>query len=438
MATENRSITKALGGAEDLLVGRVDQVTQSRNGQNYTISGIDVPLVAASTAAISALDVTKFTRARVYTTVDTYADYIYDSAATVGLASLGTGKWVLSTSSNVSTVLADYVLKTTAATAQRRCKVNYASTTSVQLEGVPEKLVMSGFRYMGNYKKARSRYIDSGSTTGTVTVSETANLAIESTIHVHNWYAIFAVANTADSTASYVLMPYFRAGTVVNSAINLAQGGEGDGDTVTLTSYTGLTTNELLNRDVLVIQENKIFSGRTATVTANTDAQVTLDTIGSVAPTDFILVSPPYDDYVYLGSYYHDAAEPRNIADTGNSVSSYGIDNVDMPAAGAMTSTRISFAGQVPPLATAIRCNLTYSLSTGSTGVVVHYFDVDSSNHTTESVYREKVGTSTETFISTVLTLYFAKEQASWITSAGSLDASVTGRTLHAYGWIEE
>ncbi len=104
MATENRSITKALGGAEDLLIGRIDQVTQTRNGNSYQISGIDVPVIAASTAAVSLLDPTTTTRARVYSSDRTFTDYVYSSTATTGLPSTGVGKWVVRNVNQVDTI----------------------------------------------------------------------------------------------------------------------------------------------------------------------------------------------------------------------------------------------------------------------------------------------------------------------------------------------
>lgn len=89
-----RTITKSLAGAEDLLVGRIDKVKQTRNGQEYDISGIDIPVVVLNTDAVSALDISQVTRARVYTTANNYDDYIYDKAATEGLPSTGIGFWV--------------------------------------------------------------------------------------------------------------------------------------------------------------------------------------------------------------------------------------------------------------------------------------------------------------------------------------------------------
>ncbi len=105
MATENRSITKALGGAEDLLIGRIDQVTQTRNGNSYQISGIDVPVIAASTAAVSLLDPTTITRARVYSSDHTFTDYVYSSTATTGLPSTGAGKWVARVNEQVTVAI---------------------------------------------------------------------------------------------------------------------------------------------------------------------------------------------------------------------------------------------------------------------------------------------------------------------------------------------
>ena len=104
MATESRTITKALGGAEDLLVGRIDKVTQTRNGNIYEISGIDVPIVVLSTTELTALDITSTTRARIYATENLYTDYVYKATATSGVASSGSGFWIQVANHGVNTI----------------------------------------------------------------------------------------------------------------------------------------------------------------------------------------------------------------------------------------------------------------------------------------------------------------------------------------------
>ena len=334
----------------------------------------------------------------------------------------------------------DFSSRTTESNAriiQGRGRINYNTSTSVSV-CVPENIVMAGFRFMGSYKKGQGRVMPSGATSGKVVVNDSTNLAIESSIKPENWYAVFAVCNNSSSAVSYVNMPFFRAGTPSGSVIPLAAGGESSGDTITPITYTGLSTNELVGAEVLVIQEGKVFSGRTTTVTANTNGSVTLANAGSMVANDFFLVAPPgWDHYVYLGSWYRDTGEPRNMADTGTLVGSYGVDLIGLATAGAVSLTRFPCAGQVSPLATAALYQLTYTLSTASTGTAAHYVYMDSSTHYTASFYNQKTSGSSETYQGAVSKMPFSFEQALWINTAGSLESSIAGRTLRLYGWVE-
>ena len=76
---------------EDLQQG-VGPVTQSNRSGN----AIDVPIAVTSLAQMKALDVTIWTRARVYTDATVYTDYIYDPADNSGeQPNEGTGSWVI-------------------------------------------------------------------------------------------------------------------------------------------------------------------------------------------------------------------------------------------------------------------------------------------------------------------------------------------------------
>lgn len=109
MSASSRVITKNLAGVEDLLLG-IGTVSQTRNGTSYEIARIDIPLVVASEAAITALDINKVTRARLYTSTTSYNDYIYDSATTSGIPSNGVGFWVRATVNSVNTIVAPTLL----------------------------------------------------------------------------------------------------------------------------------------------------------------------------------------------------------------------------------------------------------------------------------------------------------------------------------------
>jgi lysophospholipase L1-like esterase len=87
---------------EDLTQG-VGTESQSRNGQNVNVRKIDVPYSVTSTAEMSALDVTTYTRARVYTTTTSFIDYVYDPVRVDGISSTGPGTWIQAVQ-DVSTV----------------------------------------------------------------------------------------------------------------------------------------------------------------------------------------------------------------------------------------------------------------------------------------------------------------------------------------------
>lgn len=321
---------------------------------------------------------------------------------------------------------------------QGRSRIDYNTSNSVKCY-VPENIVMAGFRFMGSYKNGNGLYISSGvGAQGYLAVNDSTNLAFESTRHTQNWYAVFAVANDSDSQATLVNVPFFRAASVAGNVISLAEGGETNADTVTATTYD-MATDVLVGSEVLIIQEGRQFSGKTTTVTANTNGSVTVANAGSMGPNDFFIVSPPSKDhYCYLGSWYLDTAAPRNMADTLQEVNSWGIDVIGLPVTGAISSaTRYSLAGQVSPLSTGYIMQLTFSLSTASTGTCAHYLWHDSSSHQTYGNFVTKYSSSTETFVDSAIKVCFSREQALWASTAGTLQAQVADRKIRTMGWIE-
>lgn len=89
-----RSVVKVLAGMEDLATG-YGQQTQQRAGKQVAIGKIDVPYTVTSLEELSALDVTKYKRARVITGLKTFDSYVYDSADPSGVpASNFLGSWV--------------------------------------------------------------------------------------------------------------------------------------------------------------------------------------------------------------------------------------------------------------------------------------------------------------------------------------------------------
>jgi len=322
---------------------------------------------------------------------------------------------------------------------QDRARLDYQTPTSIKCF-VPENIVMAGFRFMGSYKKGNGLYISSGvGANGWLEVSQTTDLAFETTApHYENWYAVFALANDGDSVATLKHVPFFRAASVATNVVTLAQGGESDGDTVTTTTYN-IATNALVGAEVLIIQEGRQFSGKTTTVTANTNSTITLANAGSMGPNDFFIVSPPaYDNYCYLGSWYLDTSEPRNMADALQEVNSWGVDVIGFPTTGAISSpTRYSLAGQVSPLSTGYIMQLSFTANTASQGDIAHYIWHDAGSHQTYQHYDYKVLGSAQTFVESANKVLFSREQALFISTAGSLPATITGRTIRTMGWIE-
>tara|TARA_R110000851_G_scaffold14313_5_gene48497 strand:+ start:5748 stop:8051 length:2304 start_codon:yes stop_codon:yes gene_type:complete len=93
--TNQRIVRKSKAGVQDVILGK-GPVTQTRGVNEYQIDRLDIPLALDTTAEMQALDVDDYTRARVYSDAATFVDYIYDEAATVGIAPTeGVGFWVI-------------------------------------------------------------------------------------------------------------------------------------------------------------------------------------------------------------------------------------------------------------------------------------------------------------------------------------------------------
>lgn len=97
-----RNVTKNFAGMEDLLtgVGKTDQV---RNETTVSMGGVDVPYAVNTVAEMQALDVTRFTSARVYSSTTEFIDYRYDSTDVTGILPVsGSGSWLLAQLSSQS------------------------------------------------------------------------------------------------------------------------------------------------------------------------------------------------------------------------------------------------------------------------------------------------------------------------------------------------
>jgi hypothetical protein len=295
---------------------------------------------------------------------------------------------------------------------------------------------MGGFRFRGQYTKGRAPTFAMPSNK---VASLTTNLSAMSATTFENWYAVFACANNGDATATLKITPFLRAGVVAGSNIGLIKGGEGQTSDVTQ-SYSWTSPNNLAGTDLLVITENGGFSGRVTTVTANSTSSITVSTIGSIANHDTFLLAPiGYTHYVYLGTFYEDTAEVRNIYDSGTLVKSKGIYTLypDVSTGSFATPTAIDSTGYISPLATAVVLDSSCVLSTSSAGSYAEYFDGDGSNHTLQSAHIQKDNNSNLTVVFDNIQVPFLYPQQFWYSNAGSLTATRINGQLNITGWFE-
>jgi len=96
--------------------------TQTRNGQELTVHGIDVPFAVDTVIEMQALDVERFQHARVYSAPSVYLDYLYDANNLAGVPSdTGGGTWlarVIDAPVQVTTIADLRALEPTAANQQ--------------------------------------------------------------------------------------------------------------------------------------------------------------------------------------------------------------------------------------------------------------------------------------------------------------------------------
>lgn len=320
---------------------------------------------------------------------------------------------------------------------QHRARVKYNTTTTIAA-WIPARIVMGGHRVMGSYLKGAGKAFATG-LNGKTTISVATDLAHETSVKANNWYAIFALANDGDATCVLKLMPFFTVQGVAGSVVSLGQNGAG-GNPATAQTYT-LATDELLGSEVLLIEENALFSGKVVTCTASSTGSVTLSNVGSLAQGDRILCAPVgWTNYAYLGTFYSDTAgEPKNIADAGHRVGAlmdYAIAGVTATGEVA-TASQIDLRSYVAPLAMAGIVAVTQTLSTASTGDYAEYFWHDSSSHEIERTYVNKEAAASMTVDRGAVVLPFSERQSFYYSTAGSLDTTIVSRSMQVRGWYE-
>ena len=315
-----------------------------------------------------------------------------------------------------------------------RDAVCYAGAQSVSV--FRNYATMGGFRFRGQYTKGRAPTFPMPSNK---TITLPGSLGGMTATTFENWYAIFACADAGDATATLKVMPFLRAGVVSGSNIPLSRAGEGIYVTSTQT-YAWTATNNLAGTDLLVISENGGFSGRVTTITANSTSQITASTIGSITEGDYLLPAPPgFDHYVYLGSFYEDSAEVRNIYDSGTLVKAKMIFTVypDVSTGSFPTWTEIECFGYICPLATAIVIDSSCVLSTVPAGTYAEYFSGDGSDHIVQTAYVQKDNASNLTVVFNNIQVPFLYAQQLWYQNAGTLTATRTNGQLNVTGWFE-
>lgn len=320
-----------------------------------------------------------------------------------------------------------------------RDAIVYNNATSVRV--FRNHAVMGGFRFRGQYTKGRAPCFPMPASK---IASAATGLGAESAVRTENWYAVFACANSGDSTATLKVMPFLRAGTVSGSNVPLIKAGEGI-HALTAQTYAWSAANNLAGTDCLVISEGGNFSGRVTTITANSASQITLANVGSVAAYDFLLPAPPgFTHYVYLGSFYYDTDEVRNLYDSG-SVAKAKMIFLQQPSAaltGAVTGPPgVSFdcAGYISPLATLVCLDSSCSLSTATSGGFAEYFDPDGGNHIIDTRYEVKATATTETVVFSNIQVPFLYYQKFWYSNGGTagIPANRISGQFNITGWIE-
>ena len=315
----------------------------------------------------------------------------------------------------------------------------YFSATQIETS-LPEKLVMSGMWFLGNWEKTSGAVKLSGATNGKKLISVTTDLAYITAQQSNCWYGKFAVANDEDDTVSYVCIPFMRALSVAGSVITLGKGGWNQrSDNITAETFT-MATDVMAGASCVVIGEAGRWAGRKTGITANTATTVTLDTIGSITALDYILPLPSEDEYVYLGAHYIEGSEPKNMAYSGKTVLSSMTSVSGVRATGAYDpQEEVEMAGNVPPTATAIIININASINSATAGGgVAQYIYHDSGGHEVFWSYDFNAGI-------TNWPLYYPKQelnfssayQSLYYKTAGSHDGVLSSRQWTVRGWVE-
>lgn len=316
-----------------------------------------------------------------------------------------------------------------------RDAVIYGSATSVRLSR--SFVAMGGFRFRGQYTRGM---VPTFAMADKVASVAPAGLGAERSNCKESWYAAFACANEGDASAVVKTMPFLRVGSISGNVITLNKAGEGTHD-IAEKSYDWMADNNLAGVQCLVISEGGQWSGRVATVVANTATTLTLNNIGALSFGAFLLPAPPgFAHFCYLASFYLDTHEVRNIYDTGTEVVSRGIYLLLPETPGASpgpVGTLMDCSGYIAPLATGVRMDSRCVMSTSATGDYAEYFSPDSGNHDVRTNYDLKDNSGSRSFVFGGVSLAFLYPQTFNFKNAGTLAAKRSEGRIAPTGWFE-
>lgn len=324
-------------------------------------------------------------------------------------------------------------------TGGNRSVIQYKSAQEVRLFG--REFAMCGFRFMGEYLKAAGKvYSASASPTA---VSLVTDLGCQSAVSSETFYAVFAVANEADANCQFKAMPFIRLNNVVGSTGDFGLCGENSKRRTAGAKTMNIAANALDGVDCLVVSETidgrpAAMSGRVTTVASNTTTSITLSDAGTVADFDYLLCAPPgFDHYRYLGTFYRDTAEVRNMADSGGEFLTRGIFLSGAPFDGVLAApVEVDVAGIISPLATGVRIVHGDTYGTASTGDLLVEYGQDSA-HMNNTVYGRKDLATTMGFTWTFPNLAFAHQQRVFLDAGAAMNIAATTRKIHIRGWVE-
>jgi hypothetical protein len=322
-----------------------------------------------------------------------------------------------------------------------RSIIQYRSASSVVARG--SHFPMTGFRMFGNYLKGSGPDLAPADPSGTAAYPKDFGGGLQA-VTFENWYAVFACANAGDKTCVFKIMPFIRVMSVAGpDGVNFNMAGE---------SVTGAEPqsykwdrNSLVGADCLVISETvngraNAFSGRVTRIVANSSGGLNLASRGSIGAMDYLLPAPPgYSHYRYLGTFYVDNKEVRNIQDSGSLVKARMV-NLSKAAdtnGDKSNGVQVPVWGYISPLATAIVIQSRATIGSAGAGSVAEYFDADSSRHTLEQRYYEKPAGKGETYVFDAMTLPFSFGQSFYYRTGGSLQGNRAASSLQVTGWVE-